>query len=1321
MKSCNCTIQDNIIPILLENEYPLCPPEINSIIIYLKETDGKLNLYGYDYNKHEFRLDKNNDLIIKVEGINKVIYNGDNTITLNITRNDLNVYSKQEIIELLENSGIIVLDSLNSDSTIAALSAKQGKVLDEKKVDKELGKELSSNDFTNEYKEKLDGIQSGAQTNQNLKTINNISLYATSTDTNINIAKGDYTSIVFKQSETQPNTPTGTNPIPSGWSTTISSSTGNWWMSSSLINGNTNQASVWSVPIKMVGSSGNSVTYVFKESSTRPATPTGTNPIPSGWSDAPTAIGKWWMSKATVSGQTGLVIGSWSIPVQTTAEDGIDGNYIDFKYAINNSTTVSPELINNVRNPPGWSDYPPSTSTTTYLWMTQATIVEDNLSGVWSTPVRISGENGKDGQWTSFVFKQSETQPNTPVGTSIIPSGWTDAPSGEGIWWMSKSLINYLGQAIEWTIPVRVTGNEGPQGVGIPGADGVTYYTWIRYADTDTGSGISNDPTGKEYIGFAYNKTTSTESNNPLDYRWSLIKGIDGQPGEPGTNTYTWIKYSDYSDGTGMYDIPTSSTQYIGIAVNKTTSAESTNKSDYTWSKFKGDNGQWTSFVFKNSETQPAAPIGTNPTPPLPGDWVDAPSGIGTWWMSQATVSGSSGLVIGGWKTPVKVTGSDARLVNLTATTLAVNYNTSGTSPNPTTITITASAVNTSGTAYYQFLLNDSAVQNTTSNTYTYIPKASYANMPDRIEVRLREGSTSSSILARDQITVIGMKAGSDSITVILSNEAHTFSADNAGIVSSYAGSGTTIQVFQGVNAILYDGVGIANNSFKVTPVGTNITAGALTDSGSYCTVANASAMNTSNSVASISFTIDGKTSEGITFSLVKVQNFSKSIAGSDGDYTVYQYAKNTSTSTSPSTGWTSTPPSLSTGEYLWMRFGTIVPPASSPSSWSTPVRISGENGQDGIYVLYQFAKNTSLSTAPSTGWNSSPPSLSSGEYLWMRFGTVTPPATTPTSWSTPVRISGENGQDGKDGPISYYMGAWSALQEYKGTDSVRNIVSTTSGSTTTYYITIATAGTFTGNAVTDTSKWATFEANYKSIATEFLFAESANIGGWIFHTDGSGNQMLQSQEPISGVPNTILNGTTGAITCKTGQIGGWNINATTIASQAGGTLLNGVTGEITATGSFSTNTSGFRAILSSSDRSLRMFNPNDVEVVRLSVNPTSSDTGELKIYNPPDPLITPNRELTARFNAFNTTFYNHEDGSSSELSGFRNDHHKPGLFIGYDGDYSSSNTVTNARFLALLFTNGKLGLFLNNLPTSSSGLLKGQVWNDGGTLKIIL
>ena len=46
---------------------------------------------------------------------------------------------------------------------------------------------------------------------------------------------------------------------------------------------------------------------------------------------------------------------------------------------------------------------------------------------------------------------------------------------------------------------------------------------------------MSDDPSGKTYIGLAYNKTTLTESTSASDYTWSLIKGDKGDKGDDGT------------------------------------------------------------------------------------------------------------------------------------------------------------------------------------------------------------------------------------------------------------------------------------------------------------------------------------------------------------------------------------------------------------------------------------------------------------------------------------------------------------------------------------------------------------------------------------------------------------------------------------------------------------------------------------------------------------------------------------------------------------------------------------------------------------------
>ena len=115
----------------------------------------------------------------------------------------------------------------------------------------------------------------------------------------------------------------------------------------------------------------------------------------------------------------------------------------------------------------------------------------------------------------------------------------------------------------------------------IKGNDGSPTYTWVKYADDAIGTGLSNTSTGKKYIGIAVNKLTTTESTSAGDYEWTLIVG------DP---LYTWIKYASDASGTGLTDSPTGMS-YIGIAVNKTSTTESTTAGDYAWSLIKGADG----------------------------------------------------------------------------------------------------------------------------------------------------------------------------------------------------------------------------------------------------------------------------------------------------------------------------------------------------------------------------------------------------------------------------------------------------------------------------------------------------------------------------------------------------------------------------------------------------------------------------------------------------------------------------------------------------------------------------------------------------------
>ena len=376
----------------------------------------------------------------------------------------------------------------------------------------------------------------------------------------------------------------------------------------------------------------NLTAFVFKSSEITPSKPVGgswnsdTNVFtpPTGWyTTDQNMVGTIWMSWAVFQ-TTGTIQGEWSTPVRITGEngkDGQDGKSIEFIYKVSNRVPNSSDKPSSVNEdgsvPDGWTDHPTGVSESNqYEWMCVRTKTDDLWSD-WNGPTVWSkwGANGKDGDGVEYIYKRTTTNlsPDRPTEVSqeddFVPEGWTDDPTGvnennmyewvcvrkykEGIWgeFSNPALWAKWGEKGE-------PGNEGPQGVhGDPGADGITLYTWIRYAEDANGTGISNSPDGKSYIGLAYNKTTASESNNPSDYTWSKITGKDGvagPAGEDGKTLYTWIKYADTmpsSSSSTIYDIPNQNTKYIGIAVNKDTASESIDAMVYTWSLFRGADG----------------------------------------------------------------------------------------------------------------------------------------------------------------------------------------------------------------------------------------------------------------------------------------------------------------------------------------------------------------------------------------------------------------------------------------------------------------------------------------------------------------------------------------------------------------------------------------------------------------------------------------------------------------------------------------------------------------------------------------------------------
>ena len=103
-----------------------------------------------------------------------------------LSTNDYTTAEKTKLTNIAEGANKTVVENvLTSTSTTNALSAAQGKALNDSKVDKVSGKQLSTNDYTTEEKNKLANIATGATAN----VVENV-LTSTSTTNALSAAQG---------------------------------------------------------------------------------------------------------------------------------------------------------------------------------------------------------------------------------------------------------------------------------------------------------------------------------------------------------------------------------------------------------------------------------------------------------------------------------------------------------------------------------------------------------------------------------------------------------------------------------------------------------------------------------------------------------------------------------------------------------------------------------------------------------------------------------------------------------------------------------------------------------------------------------------------------------------------------------------------------------------------------------------------------------------------------------------------------------------------------------------------------------------------------
>ena len=131
------------------------------------------------------------------------------------------------------------------------------------------------------------------------------------------------------------------------------------------------------------------------------------------------------------------------------------------------------------------------------------------------------------------------------------------------------------------------------------------------------------------------------------------------------------------------------------------------------------------------------------------------------------------------------------------------------------------------------------------------------------------------------------------------------------------------------------------------------------------------------------------------------------------------EYATSTSGTTAPQSGWSTSVPSVNNGAFLWTR--TIVNYSDGTSTTSYSVGYKGTNGTNGnspkvTKTEVTYVQSISGTTTPTSGWSSTPPTATAGQYIWTKTVLTYSDGVTSTSYS--VSRNGVNGQDGDDAVI---------------------------------------------------------------------------------------------------------------------------------------------------------------------------------------------------------------------------------------------------------------------------------------------------------------
>ena len=722
-----------------------------------------------------------------------------------------------------------------------------------------------------------------------------------------------------------------------------------------------------------------------------------------------------------------IILGNESHAFQGTTSAAIAASTKCEVIAYKGATRVAATIGTITGAPSGMSTSISSNGTTSASFTVSVTSSLTTGQGVLTVPITVDGKSFTKNFSFSVAFKGNtgatgaagkgvksivEQYYLSTSNTAQSGGSWVTAPpawaNGKYMW--TRSVITYTDNSSTTTSPVCVTGDKGATGAtGAQGATGAA------------GKGVSS-------VDVLYYLSTSATSLSGGSWSTTAPAWVNGK--------YMWSKTKvTYTDG----------------------SSKETNPVCITGAK--GDTGATGSPGKDGADGKPGADgdgivsvsntyqIGSSGTTAPTGSWsatVPSPQKGKYLWTKTVTTYKKSDPTTVYSVSYYGTDGTAAKYVRVAGDQVFVYANNFSGNPTPTSITLTATLVGTSG---YQWSYKQAGqtsftnISGATSQTYSLAHNNSAVwGSAKSVTIRCTSGGV------YDEMTIAKVssgtngtngkdgtngtngkdgaagKNGADAYTIILGNESHAFQ----GTTSAAIAASTKCEV------IAYKGatrVAATIGTITGAPSGMSTSISSNGTTSASFTVSVTSSLTTGQGVLTVPITVDGKSfTKNFSFSVAfKGNTGATGAAGKGVKSIVEQYYLSTSNTAQSGGSWVTAPPAWANGKYMWTR--SVITYTDNSSTTTSPVCVTGDKGATGatgaqgatgaagkgvssVDVLYYLS--TSATSLSGGSWSTTAPAWVNGKYMWSKTKvTYTDGSSKETN---PVCITGAKGDTGATG-----------------------------------------------------------------------------------------------------------------------------------------------------------------------------------------------------------------------------------------------------------------------------------------------------------------